>query len=94
MARRERRKPFRRRSIRAAWLDAVLQRWPELEPELTELRRQHAQGYRKRLFLLARALGLTGPQAPREVSNDPTDDSLSAPDPAPAPASSAPPEGA
>lgn len=53
MAQRARRRPFRRRSHRRKWLDALYDIDPELAAELEELKRYHAHEFRKRILKLA-----------------------------------------
>lgn len=59
MPRRARSRPFRRRSVRAAWFAVLEEKDPALAEELRELRRHNPQGYRKRLLLLSREMDLT-----------------------------------
>lgn len=59
MPRRARRKPFRRRSTRWAWLEVLESRDPALAEELRELRRYNPHAFRKRILQLSRTMDMT-----------------------------------
>lgn len=78
MPKRARRRPFRRRSVRAAWLEVLEQRDPALAQELRELRHHNPHAYRKRLLRLSRKMDLTAtspvPAPPAPPKTEPEDE--------------------